>query len=137
MNIHKKITDMGFKRCDFYKTDTDYRTSKTKMVRDNVESKTERKDGKFVSVEVVKNHPKWDAFYCLQFTQNLRLWMYVEGQRRIREIWIDGDRVKNGVEEIYSWSNFNPPVQINSKLDLIKLFPKDIQRDFVLNSLFD
>src|SRR5271165_5974189 len=118
MNIHKKITDMGFKRCAFCKTDTDYTTSKTKMIRDDVESKSELKDGKWVRYEVPKKHPKWDAFYCLQFTRNLRIWMYVEGQRRIRTIWIDGDRIKRGVEEIYRWSN-SKPIQINSKLDLI------------------
>jgi len=139
MNIHKKITNMGFKKCAFHKVSYGSDTTRSSasqqlMVIDDTETKSEYVNGKWVSTLSTKKHPKWDSFYCLQFTSNLKVWMYVEKQRVIKTIWIEGERVKYGVEKIYEHSSKS--FQMNGKDDIIRLFPKDIQRDFILTSLF-
>lgn len=124
---------MGFKQCEFHKPSYDYKSGTESMVLDNVEKKTDYKSGKWATIEVEKKHPKWDKFYKLIFSENITVWMYIERQSTITNIWIEGNRVKNGLELIYNYKN---PLQFNSKSDIINLFPKEIKRDFILNSLF-
>lgn len=137
MNIHKKITNMGFKKCAFHKINmaVTSRDVGYSMILDDIEIKNVYINGKYTQTVNKKSHPKWDSFYCLEFSHNLMVWMYVEKQSVIKTIWLEGERVKHGVEIIYEHSSKS--FQMNGKGDIIRLFPKDIQRDFILNSLFD
>lgn len=123
---------MGFKQCEFRKPEYDYKTGIESMVLDNVEKKHDYINGKWTAIEIEKKHPKWDKFYCLKFSEQITVWMYIERQSTIKNIWIEG-KFKKGVENIYSYGK---PLQFNSKNDIINLFPKEIKRDFILNSLF-
>lgn len=135
MNIHKKITEMGFRKCSFHKPEWNRESGKDEMVIDNyiVDNKWDRETRKYIRVLKKKDHPKWDTFYKMQFTKDITLWLYLEKTSIIKYIWIEGDKIDNGVKLIYDWAK--PPCQINSKIDIIRLFPKEIQRDFLINSI--
>lgn len=126
---------MGFRKCAFHKPEWDSKARKETMVVDDyvVDTKWNRTTRTWDKTLKKKEHPKWDSFYKLDFTKELKLWLYLENNSVIKYIWIEGERV-HGVKQIYDWSK--PPCAINSKIDIIRLFPKDIQRDFVLNSIF-
>lgn len=126
---------MGFRKCEFHKVSNDCGSDRDSMILDDVETKSVYQGGKRVVVERKKEHPKWDSFYKLDFTDTLKIWMYVEKQSIIKKIWIEGDRIKNGVELIYD-SDRNS-VKINGRRDIVLLFPQDVRRDFIINSLFD
>lgn len=127
---------MGFRKCAFHKPEWNSEKGRDTMVIDNyvVNSKWNRETRKYDRILKKKEHPKWDGFYKMQFTKDITLWLYLEKTSIIKYIWIEGDKVENGVKVIYDWSK--PDCVINSKIDIIRLFPKDIQRDFVLNSIF-
>lgn len=126
---------MGFRKCAFHKTEWDTNLRRETMVIDDhvIDTKWNRTTRTWDKTVKKKQHPKWDSFYKLEFTKELRLWLYLENNSEIKYIWLEGERV-NGVKQIYDW--LRPACVINSKIDIIRLFPKDIQRDFVLNSIF-
>ncbi len=137
MNIHRKITEIGFKRCEFHRMEYDYKYQCDSMILDDYEDKTEWVGHKRIVIRRKKIHPKWNYFYKLKFTDDVIIWALIE-QSAIKNIWLEMKPVSlktNRVTIIYDqYSNRNTP--LNSKVDIIKLFPKEIQRDFVLNSLF-
>jgi len=128
MNLHKKLLSIGFKKCPFHKRDTNYIGSVDYMVIDDFEIKTEFINGIYKTTKIPKKRPKWDSFYRMKFTENLTVWIYTN-QSGIEYIYLEGNRIQNGVERI------QPTTEINSKSDIIKLLPKDVQRDITLNSI--
>jgi len=124
---------MGFKQCEFHKPKYDYKSGRETMIPDDVETKTERVNGKWITTEIEKKHPKWDKFYKLKFSDNITIWIYIERQSTIKNIWMESDRIKKGVEHLYT---SNKPFILNGKNDIINLFPKEIKRDFILGQLF-
>jgi len=158
MNIHKKITEIGFTQCDFMRPVWSGIDCLYIMVNDDKEYIYI--DGKNTLVE--KQHPKGDSFYHLKFSNSIDIYLYLKSHRVIKELWISGldkndflslkkastpkssgvisvrnvDQLYEGVISIYSYDK-NHPVQINSVNDIISLFPKNIQRDFILNSVLN
>jgi hypothetical protein len=53
----------------------------------------------------------------------------------IKTVWLEGSIAKDNVEEIYEYYNRDALI-LESKRDIIKLFPKAVQRDFIINDLF-
>ena len=130
MNLHKKLLDLGFKRSDFLKLDENYRSQS--MVPDNIMRKTERIDGKWTSVEVKKIHPKWNAFYQMKFNDVIKVFILLENNE-ISKIFMENRQIAS---EIYT-SSRGRKINITSKGDIIKLFPREIQRDFIIGSIFN
>jgi hypothetical protein len=133
MNMHKKLTQFGFKKCAFLKLDSNYKTSVSSMVPDNTMRKTEMVGGKWIHTEVKKTHPKWDTFYFLQFSENIKIWILVKSNV-INEVYMEDQK---GASRIYNDDNIKDKIRIDGRSDIIRLFPKEVQRDFIINSLFD
>ena len=68
------------------------------------------------------------------FSDTINIWVDTE-KGQIKSIWLEGNIVKDGVEEIYEFYRHGSFL-LESKKDIIKLFPKAIQRDFIINDLF-
>jgi hypothetical protein len=73
-------------------------------------------------------------FYKMIFTDTINIWVDTE-KGQIKSIWLEGNIIKDGVEEIYEFYRHGSFL-LESKKDIIKLFPKAIQRDFIINDLF-
>jgi hypothetical protein len=82
-----------------------------------------------------KIHPKWRMFYKMIFTDAISIWVDSE-KGQIKTIWLEGNIAKDGVEEIYEFYKHGS-ILLESKKDIIRLFPKAIQRDFIINDLFN
>lgn len=133
MNIHKKLISIGFKRCEPHKPSDNWREP-ARMIVDDKEFKSIFKDGKCVRIEKPKKHPKWEQFYLFEFDSNLNIWIKVN-RDYIKQIWLQGSDIKdkwgeNNIKEI------NIDNTIESKSDIIKIFPKRLQRDLMINELF-
>lgn len=134
---------MGFKKCEPHKKHSEdwepysfrLTSPEYKMVPDTHEMKYQTVNGKRVSMKVKKVHPKWRMFYKLKFNELINIWVDVNNGQ-ILTIYLEGNIVKDGVEEIYE-SYKHGSIILDSKKDIIKLFPKAIQRDFIINDLFN
>lgn len=126
MNINKKLLSIGFKKSPFYKKESSYLLNDI-MILDEYESKTTYVDGKYIVKKIKKIYPKNEFFYSMKFTDDLTVWAHTKSDKIVR-IYLEGNRIKYGVSTIE-----NP--SINSKMDIIKLLPKDVQRDLIINSL--
>lgn len=115
MNTNKKLLSIGFKKSPFYKKKSYYLLN-DRMVLDEYEYTNNK-----------KVYPKNESFYTMKFTEDLTVWVHTKGDKIIR-VYLEGDRIKHGVSRIE-----NPT--INSKMDIIKILPIDIQRDLIINSL--
>lgn len=128
--MHKKLLELGFKRCEVLKLDYTNQV----MVPDNVVIKTEMKNGKWVTTQAKKIHPKWNGFYRMVFSETIKIFILLE-TNKISRVYMSNKSISSEIYNIYSPKakdeNF-----IISKGDIIKLFPKEMQRDFVINSLF-
>lgn len=133
MNIHKKLISIGFKRCEPHKPSSDWR-SPARMVVDNKETKSIYKDGKWTSVEKEKIHPKWQQFYLLEFDSNLNIWIKVN-RDYIKQVWLQGNEVRDKWGEV-TIKEINIDNNIKSKSDIMRLLPKRLQRDLIINDLF-
>jgi hypothetical protein len=134
MNTHKKLLDMGFKKCWPHKKHSDRWDDPYKMVPDTHEMKHQVLNGKRSYVEVKKEHPKWRIFYKMIFTDTINIWVDTD-KGQIKTVWLEGNIAKNGVEEIYEFYKHGQ-IALNGRKDIIKLFPKSIQRDFIISDLF-
>lgn len=134
MNTHKKLLNMGFKRCEPHHKHYDNYSEPYRMVPDVYANETKVINGKRTVVTVKKVHPKWRQFYKLIFTEGINIWVDTD-KGQIKTIYLEGNIAKNGVEEIYEFYKHGSFL-LESKKDIIKLFPKSIQRDFILNDLF-
>jgi len=135
VNTHKKLLSMGFKKCEPHRKHSDKWNEPYKMVPDTHETKYQTVNRKSVLVEVKKTHPKWRMFYKLKFNDLINIWVDVNNGQ-ILTIYLEGNIVKDGVEEIYE-SYKHGSIILDSKKDIIRLFPKAIQRDFIINDLFN
>jgi hypothetical protein len=134
VNAHKKLLGMGFKKCEPHKKHSDRWDDPYKMVPDTHEMKYQTVNGKRVYIKVKKVHPKWRMFYKMIFTDTINIWVDTE-KGQIKSIWLEGNIIKDGVEEIYDFYRHGSFL-LESKKDIIRLFPKAIQRDFIINDLF-
>ena len=134
MNTHKKLLDMGFKKCVPHIKHSENYTEPYKMVPDVYTSESKFVNGKRTYVQVKKVQPKWRIFYKMIFTDSINIWVDTD-KGQIKTIWLEGIIAKNGVEEIYEWYKHGF-ITLNGRKDIIKLFPKSIQRDFIINDLF-
>ena len=122
MNTNKKLLSIGFKKSPFYKKKSYYLLN-DRMVLDEYEYINNKNS----TEKVKKVYPKNESFYTMKFTEDLTVWVHTKGDKIIR-VYLEGDRIKHGVSRIE-----NPT--INSKMDIIKILPIDIQRDLIINSL--
>jgi hypothetical protein len=134
VNTHKKLLGMGFKKCEPHKKHSDRWDDPYKMVPDTHEMKYQTVNGKRVFVQVKKEHPKWRMFYKLIFNESINIWVDTD-KGQIKTVWLEGLIAKDNVEEIYEYYNRDALI-LESKRDIIKLFPKAVQRDFIINDLF-
>lgn len=134
MNAHKKLIDMGFKKCEPHQKKRDDWSDPYKMVPDDCASEDKFINGKRVSVKVKKVHSKWRIFYKMVFVEGINIWVDTD-KGQIKTIWLEGSIAKDGVEEIYECYKHGSFL-LESKKDIIKLFPKNIQRDFILKDIF-
>jgi hypothetical protein len=134
VNTHKKLLGMGFKKCEPHKKHSDRWDDPYKMVPDTHEMKYQTINGKRVFVQVKKEHPKWRMFYKLIFNESINIWVDTD-KGVIKTVWLEGLIAKDNVEEIYEYYNRDALI-LESKRDIIKLFPKAVQRDFIINDLF-
>ena len=134
MNIHKKLLNMGFKKCDPHIKYHDRYNEPYKMVPDVYTNESKYVNGKSTTVKVKKVHPKWRIFYKMIFTEGINIWIDTD-KGQIKTIWLEGNIAKDGVEEIYEVYRHGS-ILLESKKDIIKLFPKSIQRDFIISDLF-
>lgn len=84
---------MGFRKCAFHKPEWDSKTRKETMVVDDyvvIDTKWNRTTRTWDKIVKKKEHPKWDSFYKLDFTKELRLWLYLENNNEIKYIWLEG-----------------------------------------------
>ena len=125
---------MGFKKCEPHKKHLENWSDPYKMVPDTHEMKHQTVNGKRVFIQVKKEHPKWRIFYKLIFNEVINIWVDTD-KGQIKTVWLEGSIAKDGVEEIYEYYR-NGVILLESKRDIIKLFPKAIQRDFIINDLF-
>jgi len=140
MNVHKKLLDLGFTRCEHYKTESNL--AKVKIIPDKFNkvthyAKGESKNEVAKVIETLKIHPKNKKSYNFK-TEDVTIWMKV-----VDDVIINIFIEENGwATEIYN--NFPryerlkaPPknLKIESKMDIIKLFPKDFQRDIIINQI--
>ena len=125
---------MGFKKCEPHKKHSDRWDDPYKMVPDTHEMKYQTVNGKRVFVQVKKEHPKWRMFYKLIFNEAINIWIDTD-KGQIKTVWLEGIIAKDNVEEIYEYYNRDALI-LESKKDIIKLFPKAVQRDFIINDLF-
>ena len=132
MNLHKKLINMGFKVCQPHKIDYGRYLEPSKMVPDDHQVESKWVNGKRTQILTKKIHPRWKSFYKFKFTDQITIWIDSE-RGTITHIWLEGPITKTGVEVVYQ-GGFKQPV-IDSKKDLIKLFPLSIQRDFILRDL--
>ena len=134
MNTHKKLIGMGFKKCEPHKKYSEKWNDPYKMIPDTHEMKHQTVNGKRAFVQVKKEHPKWRIFYKLIFNEAINIWVDTD-KGQIKTVWLEGSIAKDNVEEIYR-HYMNGDLILESKRDIIKLFPKAIQRDFIINDLF-
>ena len=134
MNTHKKLLKMGFKTCYPHYKHYDNYIDPYRMVPDMYVNESKIINGKRKIVLVKKEHPKWRQFYKLIFAEGINIWVDTD-KGQIKTIYLEGDIVEKGVEEIYEFYK-NDTILLESKKDIIKLFPKSIQREFILNDLF-
>lgn len=125
---------MGFKKCEPHKKHSDRWNDPYKMVPDTHEMKYQTVNGKRVFIQVKKEHPKWRMFYKLIFNEAINIWIDTD-KGQIKTVWLEGIIAKDNVEEIYEYYNRDALI-LESKKDIIKLFPKAVQRDFIINDLF-
>ena len=125
---------MGFKKCEPHKKHSDRWDDPYKMVPDTHEMKYQTVNGKRVFIQVKKEHPKWRMFYKLIFNEAINIWVDTD-KGQIKTVWLEGIIAKDNVEEIYEYYNRDALI-LESKKDIIKLFPKAVQRDFIINDLF-
>ena len=125
---------MGFKKCYPHKKHSENWREPYKMVPDTHEMKHQVLNGKRSYVEVKKEHPKWRIFYKLVFNESINIWVDTD-KGQIKTIWLEGSIAKDNVEEIYR-HYMSGDLILESKRDIIKLFPKAVQRDFIINDLF-
>jgi len=134
MNTHKKLLNMGFIKCYPH---VKYRNSydePCKMVPDVYTNEIKVIDGKRTMVKTKKLHNKWKIFYKMIFTEGVNIWIETN-KGQIKKILLEGIIAKDGVEMIYEYNKIDS-ILLESKKDIIKLFPKAIQRDFIINDLF-
>jgi hypothetical protein len=134
VNAHKKLLSMGFKKCEPHRKHSENWNEPYKMIPDVYLDETKFVNGKRTLVKVKKIHPKWRIFYKMIFTDSINIWVDTE-KGQIKSIWLEGNIVREGVEEIYEFYKHGSFL-LESKKDIIKLFPKSIQRDFIINDLF-
>ena len=125
---------MGFKKCEPHKKHSDRWDDPYKMVPDTHEMKHQTVNGKRVFIQVKKEHPKWRMFYKLIFNEAINIWIDTD-KGQIKTVWLEGIIAKDNVEVIYEYYR-NGVILLESKRDIIKLFPKAVQRDFIINDLF-
>ena len=126
---------MGFKKCEPHKKHSDRWDDPYKMVPDTHEMKHQTVNGKRVFIQVKKEHPKWRMFYKLIFNEAINIWIDTD-KGQIKTVWLEGIIAKDNVEVIYEYYR-NGVILLESKRDIIKLFPKAVQRDFIINDLFN
>jgi hypothetical protein len=131
MNIHKKLTSMGFSVCSPHRITNDWREP-YRMIPDDKLIENKLINGKWIKVESKKIHPKWQKFYKLNFDVNLTIWIKTN-QNVINDIWIEGLSIEDGVRNIYTYVSNNA---IFNKNDILKKLPIKVQRDFILNDIF-
>jgi len=125
---------MGFRKCVPHYMHHETYNEPYKMVPDDYVMEPKFINGKRVSVKVKKIHPKWRMFYKLVFVEGINIWVDTD-KGQIKTIWLEGNIAKDGVEEIYEFYRHGSFL-LESKKDIIKLFPKNIQRDFILKDIF-
>ena len=125
---------MGFKKCEPHRKHSENWNEPYKMVLDVYLDETKFVNGKRTLVKVKKIHPKWRMFYKMIFTDTINIWVDTE-KGQIKTIWLEGNIAKDGVEEIYEFYKHGSFL-LESKKDIIRLFPKAVQRDFIINDLF-
>lgn len=126
---------MGFRKCQFHREEHDYKSRKKNMVPDIMEKKSKYDYilKKWIYTEKKIDHPKWSSFYILEMHENLKVWMLTE-KDIIRKVWLESSSLKECVELVHDSNSKNAHV-IKGKIDIIKLFPREIQRDFILADL--
>lgn len=136
MNIHKKLISLGFKKCKPHKPSDNWREP-SKMVPDDIEFISILKNGRWERYEEKKEHPKWEQFYILKFDDNLNIWIKLR-RNLIDQIWLDGEDIKDiwGHRTIKEININSEKLTFDSKSDIIKTFPKRLQRDLILKEIF-
>jgi hypothetical protein len=103
------------------------------MVRDDIQTITKYKDGKFIKVVEFKTHRKTSSVYKLNYTKKIKFWAFIY-HNILREILIENfeEDPKSNKRILTINTSID---QINSKSDIINLLPKEIKRDYQIRQI--
>jgi hypothetical protein len=150
MNPHKILTQMCFKKTTFHKPGYNKETYESMMMPDDVEIKSEIKNGKQVRVEVKKVHPKSDSFWTLKYNDNYTFWCLVKNHQ-INKIWLENKSGKSlGKSRMFHYGGRQEDERLKLVFDaynhdhspilgkdqILNLLPKEVKRNFLLDQLF-
>ena len=131
MNIHNKLKKLRFKKCGFYRPEYDKKLG-WRMIPDN-EIIRKNWANKIISIDKVL-HAKNDSMYKLKYDK-FKIWVSIKSNELFKIIIEDETmdfKSNNRIKEIFN-SNKN---KVESKIDIINLFPISIKRDIILSELF-
>lgn len=124
---------LGFKKCRFYRPVYDKKLG-WRMVLD-YEIVRKNWQNKIISIDKVL-HAKNDSMYKLKYNK-FKIWTSIKSNELFKIIIEDETmdfKSNNRIKEIFN-SNKNK-VKVESKNDIINLFPTIIKRDIILSELF-
>ena len=138
MNIHKKLLSLGFKRTGYH--EKEYRSDGSYLYcmvsKDLIEEKRYDYDRK-KTITTIRKAPKWTFFYVLEYSSQTKVWAKIEKHNDL-SLYLESPRTKNGVDLIYSMPSYsNKNINIQSEKDIIALLPQEIQRELLINSIFN
>ncbi len=117
---------MGFRKCDPFIENSDFDFAKCRYIDKIISDVFEMKNG---NIKTIKKHPKWRKFYKLNFSENITIWV-ISNNDIISKVLLEENEI---VEKVFKYDGRK---NISSKGDFIKVFPKNIQRNFILSELF-
>lgn len=132
MNIYNKLKEIGFKKCGYYRPEYS-KEDGWKMVRDDIQTITKYKDGKFVKLVEFKTHRKTNSVYKFNYTRSIRFWAFIY-HNLLRDIIIENFEEDPKSNKRILTINISID-QIKSKSDIINLLPKELRRDYQLKQL--
>jgi hypothetical protein len=132
MNIHNKLKEIGFKKCGYYRPEYS-KEDGWQMVRDDIQTITKYKDGKFIKLVEFKTHRKTNSVYKFNYTRSIRFWAFIY-HNLLRDIIIENFEEDPKSNKRILTINISID-QIKSKADIINLLPKELRRDYQLKQL--
>lgn len=132
MNIHKKLKTLGFKKTTFHKPGNHPIDHYPTMVLDIKEIKYDSNRNK---KEVIKEHPKSNSFWVMNYENNYIFWALLVNHS-LSTIWMEdcNSTKRDRLKTIYSsYSRDNK--LIVSKRGILDILPGEVKRNFILKEL--